>query len=190
MNSPFYKLTGDHNCEINGLKMSQNIIAPAAWCLAIMQEKPTTVIEIGTGVGGFSAMLSGAQALHRGNFITIDIGHEQAYPMADTNCLSMQGVDCFSRIPFIQDAIQFTRGKVFVLCDGGNKDKEWNTFAPFLKPGDVIGAHDWINDRIPNFCPNYWSWSEVSEFSLNLSGMAPFMPEWFDKSAWFVRQKV
>ena len=188
MSSPFYKLTGDHNCEVFGLKMSQNLIAVSAWMLAIMQEKPATVIEIGTGRGGLSSLLSHAMSVYGGKLMTVDKSNEKEYQLHGSSfCIS--NMDCFDMSGLIRARIE-DPGQCFLLCDGGNKEKEWNTFAPFLKPGDVIGAHDWINDRIPNFCPNYWSWSEVSEFSLNLSGMAPFMPEWFDKSAWFVRQKV
>ena len=33
--------------------------------------------------------------------------------------------------------------KTFVFCDGGDKIKEFNTFAPLLKKGDCIAVHDW-----------------------------------------------
>lgn len=187
--SPFYKLTGDHNCEINGLKMSQNIIAPAAWCLAIMQEKPGIVLEIGTGRGGLSYLMSQAVATYGGQVGTFDIKDELQRELVWPSEFGVGDVFAPASLKLIEHLFSLNV-KMFVLCDGGNKEKEWNTFAPFLKPGDVIAAHDWINDRIPNFCPDYWSWSEVSEFGLNLSGMDEFMPEWFDKSAWFVRQKV
>lgn len=187
--SPFYKLTGDHNCEINGLKMSQNLIAVSAWMLAIMQEKPAIVIEIGTGSGGFSSLLSHTISVYGGKLITMDTS-------SVISCFQMHGrvdrffeCDCFKVDGFIR-ARMGDAGKCFLLCDGGNKEKEWNTFAPFLKPGDVIGVHDWINPSVENFCPDYWSWSEVNLSNLDWHGFELFMPEWFDKSAWFVRQKV
>jgi hypothetical protein len=133
-------------------------------------------------------MLSHSTSLYGGIVITVDTGHEIQYPLHGRHIVH-QRTDCFDVAHLIAHRIQ-SSGMCFVLCDGGNKEKEFNTFSKFLKPGDVIGAHDWINDRIPNFNPDYWSWSEVSEFNLDLSGLAPFMPEWFEKSAWFVRQKV
>lgn len=33
-------------------------------------------------------------------------------------------------------------GKRFIYCDGGNKPAEFDLWAPFLRPGDVIGVHD------------------------------------------------
>jgi len=32
---------------------------------------------------------------------------------------------------------------VFLYCDDGDKPREVATFAPLLRPGDVIGCHDW-----------------------------------------------
>lgn len=186
MNSPFYKLTGDHNCEINGLKMSQNIIAPAAWCLAIMQDRPWAVVEIGTGRGGLSYLMSQALSTYGGKLVTVDIKDELQKELLG-NCELGIG-DIFEATDKMQELCGKS-GTVFILCDGGAKEKEFNTFSKFLKPGDVIGAHDWMDLSKPD-CLDYWSWSEVNEFNLDLSGLAPFMPEWFDKSAWFVRQKV
>jgi len=33
--------------------------------------------------------------------------------------------------------------KTFMFCDGGDKVKEFNTYAPLLKSGDRIAVHDW-----------------------------------------------
>lgn len=33
--------------------------------------------------------------------------------------------------------------KTFIFCDGGDKVKEFNTYAPLLKTGDCIAVHDW-----------------------------------------------
>jgi hypothetical protein len=187
MNSPFYELTGPWNLDFAGLHMSQSMVSVAAWGLAILQEKPKTVVEIGTGRGGFTRFLSECTSKYGGTLWSMDVENSIEYPLLGRAEFIV--ANCFERADMIESMIK-TEGKTFLLCDGGNKEKEFNTFSRLLKPGDVIGAHDWINDRIPNFCPDYWSWSEVSEFNLNLSGLDDFMPEWFDKSAWFVRQKV
>jgi len=34
-------------------------------------------------------------------------------------------------------------GPAFIYCDGGNKPKEFNLYAPILRVGDYIAAHDW-----------------------------------------------
>jgi len=37
-------------------------------------------------------------------------------------------------------------GVSLLFCDGGNKVQEFNSFAPFLKSGDVIMAHDYRHE--------------------------------------------
>jgi len=42
--------------------------------------------------------------------------------------------------------VQLWRGRpwpAFLYCDDGDKPREVQTFAPWLRPGDVIGCHDW-----------------------------------------------
>ncbi len=34
-------------------------------------------------------------------------------------------------------------GITFVFCDNGDKPREFNTFAPYLKKGDIMAVHDW-----------------------------------------------
>lgn len=34
-------------------------------------------------------------------------------------------------------------GRTFIFCDGGNKIKEFQTYAPLLKKNDRIAVHDW-----------------------------------------------
>jgi len=48
----------------------------------------------------------------------------------------------FEHIEEIGKTIQ-EDGISIVFCDGNDKSREFNTFAPFLKVGDVIGQHDW-----------------------------------------------
>ena len=43
-------------------------------------------------------------------------------------------------IDFIQE-----EGKTIVLCDGGNKIKEFNLLAKYIKSGDIIMAHDYAS---------------------------------------------
>ena len=34
-------------------------------------------------------------------------------------------------------------GQTLLFCDNGNKIREFNIFAPYLKSGDIIAVHDW-----------------------------------------------
>lgn len=191
--SPMYHRTGPYNMRIQEYEMSQNLIAPAAWGLAIMQHKPAMVIEIGTDKGGFSNLLSSFVAHYGGEFHTMDIrngGLENQYPLYGN--ATFHQWDCFEHANAIGELID-RPGQCFVLCDGGNKKLEFSTFALALKPGDVIAAHDWADETVPNYSPDYWGCYETSTASLQPAidkhKLVDFMPEWFHFSAWCVKQK-
>jgi hypothetical protein len=190
--SPLYHLVGEYNTRIQEYEMSQNIIAPAAWMLAILQCRPSIVIEIGTSKGGLSNLLSSCTAHYGGEFVTMDTrvgGDVMEYPLYGK--ARFHNWDCFIRVEEIREMIE-RPGLCFVLCDGGNKPKEFNTFVEFLKPGDVIGAHDWMDETAPDYSPLYWGWQETHTKDLaeaiKIHALVDFMPEWFRWSAWCVKQ--
>jgi len=194
--SPLYHLTGPCNTNLNGLEMAQNIIAGPAWALAILKHKPAMVIEIGTSKGGLSSLLSACVAQYGGEFNTFDVhkdGDYNQYPLHGN--AQFHWMDCFEPegFEFITSLIE-EPGKCFLLCDGGNKPKEFNIFSNFLKVGDVISAHDWIDETVPGASPLIWGWLETHSRQLEGSckehSLEKFMPEWFDWSAWFVRIKT
>jgi hypothetical protein len=190
--SPLYHLTGGYNIRINDYEMAQNMIAPAAWALAILQYKPKLVIEIGTSKGGLSAILSECVAHVGGEFHTFDVhggGDYNQYPLTG-NATFHEG-DCFDikHSDFIDNKLH-APGLAFLLCDGGNKVKEFNIFKGSLKRGDVIGAHDWCDETKPGYSPTYWGWLETPSAKLRLEGTVEFMPLWFHWSAWCVRERL
>jgi len=50
--------------------------------------------------------------------------------------------DCFSK-KSIKKIKGYLDAPVFFVCDGGNKAREFNKFAPLLPKGSIIAAHDW-----------------------------------------------
>ena len=190
--SPLYQLIGSYNIKINDREMSQNLIAPAAWALAVMLHKPKMVIEIGTSKGGMSALLADCVAHVGGEFHTFDIhgdGDFNQYPLRGNATFHLG--DCFDikNSDFIDNQL-YKPGLAFLLCDGGNKVKEWNLFKHSLKSGDIIGAHDWCDETMPKYSPDFWIMLETPTAKLNLEGMELWMDSWFHYSAWCVRQKL
>lgn len=191
--SPFYHLTGPYNCTMQGYEMAQNLVAPVAWMLAIQRYKPLNVIEIGTGAGGLSALLASVVAFYGGRFQTMDIldGDGQRKYGLHGNSTFYQW-DCFEHVDDIAHWIQ-QPGQAFVLCDGGDKPREFNTFASYLKVGDVIGVHDYL-ECSPENEKRFWSHKEVSDAQIRDSmldyQLIDFMYPWFKHSAWCVKQKV
>ena len=83
-------------------------------------------------------------------------------------------------------------GRVLLMCDNGNKVKEFNIYSKFLKPNDFIMAHDYGKDE-ESFKKikenNIWftqetKWDDIRE-SCEKHGIIPIYQEEFDKSVWF-----
>lgn len=187
---PLYEMEG-RSWKILGLPMSQNRLAVPTWSYAMEKHPPTTIVEIGTNYGGFTACL-GIHAWTIGASIhTFDVcvsPAEAIRPLTNVLPITFYNADCFSPsvVPLIQALIQ-RPGISYVLCDGGKKEEEFQTFSNYLKSGDVIAAHD-------HAVKDYWPWREV--FPENLKPavekchLSPFMQEHFDMAGWiaFVKQ--
>lgn len=119
------------------------------------------VIELGTQNGGFTIFLSKLFKLvktfdHTINQKTLSVFTK--YPK-----ILLFEMDIFKNVERIGEMIK-EGGKVLLLCDNGNKPKEVQTFAKYLKPGDVIMAHDYARDRdyyIKNIQHKYWHRVEI-----------------------------
>lgn len=101
------------------------------------------IIEIGTYSGGLTLFI---HSLMNRNCELISYDINAAYNKVPSEySLDFRIGDCFD--PFIQleiaDLIGDKTKRVLVLCDGGKKNEEFNTFSKFLKPDDVIMCHDY-----------------------------------------------
>lgn len=105
------------------------------------------VIEIGTYSGGFTYFISENTDA---KVYTFDIVHpDKRNANGD---LSIIDIFCTNNITFIEDnafnKIDFIKNiiknkKTLLLCDGGDKNAEINTFCSILSEGDVIMCHDY-----------------------------------------------
>lgn len=98
------------------------------------------IIEIGTKHGGLSLYLL-AQATYRGMaFWTCDIlpcpRPVLLQRFRKGNVFDFDGA-CLKRL--LRDAPH----PLILFCDGGDKQMEFRMFVPSLRPGDIVGAHDW-----------------------------------------------
>lgn len=134
--------------------------------LPVFLEKvnPTRVIEIGSLNFGLTALISNH---FDGQIITYEIDEtrmsswRRLHPHAQNIELRMMSV--FDDMDRITNEIQ-SDGTTLVMCDGGDKIKEFNTFAPYLKKGDVICAHDFQDPAWNGIRP---SWvTEISTINI------------------------
>jgi hypothetical protein len=70
----------------------------------------------------------------------------------------------------------------------GDKRREFSTFAPLLKSGDIIGAHDLYVGA------DYWAWSEITEADVadvcERHELVRLMQEEFAPAGWLMRRKA
>lgn len=148
-----------------------------------------TIIEIGFLHGGLSLWIQDNKP-HNAQFIAIDISnvnkwHGKSTPIGGEN-IDFRIIDCFSSAAenLIIDAFQ--NGKTLLLCDGSNKNNEFNHYSQFVSKGSAILLHDYIDDSKDI---NYWhilaqdkGWTAPPESqfshikdSINKYGLSRFM---------------
>ena len=91
-----------------------------------------------------------------------------------------------STIEKIQKYIQ-EPGKTLVFCDGGNKKREFNLFAKYLKVGDIIMGHDYAKDAKvfqSEVRAKKWNWHELDYASIasavEENGLKPCLGDEFE----------
>jgi cephalosporin hydroxylase len=148
--------------------------------------KPRNIVEFGTGVGGLSVLIGLWAKMNGANFRTYDKSDQRQRPdIFEALGIRFSEKDVFSHLDEIAGHIQ-QGGVTLVLCDDGDKPKEIETFAKYLKSGDFIMAHDFIqndstHDRI---IPTYWSWRESSEKNGVDSGLTPVYQQLLEYTVW------
>jgi cephalosporin hydroxylase len=168
--------------------------------------KPKQILEIGTAGGGFTLFLR--DVLNKIGLVdtkikSFDVVSHPWYDKIRENDIEINIENIFDDsyqnlvkpervVPFIEQ-----EGTTLVLCDGGFKIGEFKMLSPFLKVGDFIMAHDYI-DTIENFNENFrgkiWDWCEIKDTdileSCNKNNLTPYDKENFDKVVWVCRQKI
>jgi len=102
------------------------------------------IIEIGTYYGGLSVYLA-SECIERGYKPLLTFDNKVRYRPKLFDKLDVDFVvdDVFSdaSIDKVKEYVKNT--PILLICDGGFKAKEFNTFVPLLPEGSVIGVHDW-----------------------------------------------
>ncbi len=99
----------------------------------LAQYPPERIVEIGTGRGYWTAMLAIMTGVP---IVTID-----SHARLQWECPVVP--DSVDRI--VADAFSYDvdmSGRIWLMCDGGHKDREMRTFGPRLEPGAVLWVHD------------------------------------------------
>ena len=156
-----------------GCFAQQNPLAYCAFNKLFLSFNFKNIIEIGTFDGGMSVMFSlfvhnsnaGARESEGDcdnnyqfksgqfervpkNFHTFDIKAHNPHAIDTIELLGghFHKEDCFENEQKIADIIK-EDGRTLLLCDGGDKKREINTFSKYLKNGDVIMGHDYFESQ-------------------------------------------
>lgn len=108
-----------------------------------------SIVELGTGYGALTLAL-GLHALKMDvPILTIDIRDDLCVPVLPL--FEKIGIDFYKGDAFTQevsDKIVSIVGNLptYIICDNGNKVREFRYWAPKIPSGSVISAHDWLTE--------------------------------------------
>lgn len=194
MKIPYYTSSDNYTCEVLGFRMCQNRLAVPVLSYLIETGDFKRVIELGTHFGGLSALLGLQCQLIGATLDTFDLKSKILYQeWLDRFKVRSHLCNVFSKegTAIIQDLIE-KPGRVLMLCDNGAKVREVNLFAPMLKPGDVIGAHDY--HPAGQFNSERWGWQEISDQAIakvcEKQNLAPFHQDLCTQAAWVMKVKI
>jgi len=171
-----------------GVKMNQAVGTMGVFKSFLSNEKFDTLVELGTGRGTLTLFLSN---IFNGKIHTFSIGNVRMVNELQKNGVEVVKADVFDKgiIKYIKELID-SPGRVLLLCDNGDKVKEFTTFAPCLKKNDVIMAHDYFKDT-KSQDKSIWTGCEITEVDVKNSvasyNLHPFFQEEFSKIAWMCK---
>lgn len=184
-------------CAFDGFTAMQHYNAFYYFWDFIEEYSPSRIIEIGTAAGGLTRFLQFAS--NELNTQTKIISYDKTINPWNKLITPETGIDlrvrdCFhgdeNNLNEIKQDIQ-SEGLTLVLCDGGNKFKEFNMLSAFLKSGDVIMSHDYAHDRETfdkNIKGKVWNWCECTYANISKSiednNLTPFLYDRFSKAVW------
>lgn len=163
-------------------------------------EKFDRVVELGTGNGIFTWFLSDQAAIHGFELHSFDIKTAKfAVIRAEVEAAGgkLYVGDVLSKPhPTIVELLK--EGRVLLLCDNGNKIKEWHLYSPYLKVNDVIMAHDYFSgtqgtDAAKKHSKQVWRSIEITDKDIQEvnanHNLQPFWAKEFKSVAWVSKIK-
>lgn len=177
----------------------------------ILTTNPSQIIEIGTYSGGLTLILKDIIDL-------LDLNTNlYTYEVNDTSLLkshiserNLKNIYSYNNNLFNYSNLSFSsddakneiknliqqNGTTIVLCDGGYKQCEFNLLSQYLKPNDIIMAHDYApnSDYFEQYMKNkIWNWHEIQDSDINnsceLYALDPYMSDEFLSVAWVCKKK-
>lgn len=131
----------------------------------IKNNKPSLILEIGTCFGGLSKCLFDISQESNCKFITLDICSNITSEQLFKYNIDYRIKDIFNNYTSLDLEFfsEIQNEQLLILCDGGNKIKEFQLLSEHLKPNDIIMCHDFSYDEADFKDHTFWGWSEIQE---------------------------
>lgn len=187
-----------------GVMCQQNPATPEVMRRVLAELRPARVLEIGTGGGGFAYCLRDAldvNGLTAAPVLSFDVSAREGHEVVRRAGVDVRIQNVFGPLFRAIDArvAEYVRapGTSLVLCDGQHKIKEFAALAPLLKPGDVIGAHDYAPDWdhfVQHVRNRSWDWLEFTDAAAAAPaaahGLVPWRPDDLRPVHWLWMKKA
>jgi cephalosporin hydroxylase len=192
--------------DYQGYAAMQHVAAIDVFRRFIARVRPQRILEIGTAQGGFALALRhllDEAGLSEAVIKSLDINRLPWFETLEQSNLELITEDVFNPaysalkkpdliIPFIREP-----GVTVVLCDGGYKIGEFNLLARYIKEGDYILAHDYIETETAfqqDFLGKVWDWHEVREVDIAEScreyGLEDYQRDEFGSVVWVCKKRT
>ncbi|MFA5766397.1 MAG: CmcI family methyltransferase [Candidatus Paceibacterota bacterium] len=192
----------DHyGSEYLGYSAQQNHLAYQIFADFIEKVKPSRILEIGTGGGGFTYFLS-TVIRNLGldcQLVSYDICEHPFYTELRVKGVDIKVQNIFDTDDCKQHIKDFVAqsGVTLVLCDGGNKKSEFTILSAIIKTGDYIMAHDYCENADKFYCDMFqkkWNWHEICDKDIEQAccdnHLIPYNKAAFDNVAWVCRTRI
>lgn len=146
--------------------------------------EPQRIIELGTSNGGFTTFLGLYAYVSDAVIHTYDKIECDPIYIPLLNILPVTRLICniFEKEYAISREI-LRNGRTLLLCDNGNKIKEFEIFSKYLKLGDIIMVHDYVRER-PERGICEITYSDIADFCEEYN-IEEFMSDLFRPVKWF-----
>lgn len=179
-----FEYKGQKAVQRFGVEKAFNLLAKE-----IGEDRFSRILEIGTDYGGLTNLLADLKISENIDIHTYDVNPNRFVSHNDK--IKFHNTDVFSIEEKIAKLIS-SEGRTLLLCDGGNKKKEFEVFHKYLKKGDIIMAHDYAPDNdsfVKDYIGKIWSWHEFKDEYADFEGLDPYLQETFKNYAWCIRIK-
>jgi hypothetical protein len=185
-----------------GHSAQQNHYAYESFFNLLKEVKPIRIVEIGTGMGGFTLFLKMCcdDLELNTKIVSYETNGRDSYEFIRNNGIDVRVKNVFFEgyAGAEQELIDLIieDGVCLVLCDGGHKISEFNLLSKYIKNGDIIMAHDYASNQQyfkENIEYKYWNWLEISDNDIEdavvSNNLHPYMQNEFNQAVWVCKIK-